>query len=123
VSNLTITFRGVGKKRADEIQKDLIGLMEKHNVKSSGMEHGGFDINDRKTYQKIQNEPDYILQFDDDACQLITLLNACIYKTGKSPIQYKSDEFEDLVNVCGGICGYLKEGILGSIWTLHKKSG
>lgn len=48
---------------------------------------------------------DFILQKKDGACQLITLMNACIHKNGKSSMRYKSKRFLKLLDECGGSHG------------------
>lgn len=53
---------------------------------------------------KIKNKQ-YILQGNDNYCQLITLLNFLIHKTGESPIKYHSKEFTKIVRKCKGFMG------------------
>ncbi len=48
---------------------------------------------------------EFILQSKDSACQLITLMNALLYWDGKCDLKYKSAEFLDLLDICGGTHG------------------
>lgn len=102
-ANLSITFRNVGVRKAENIQKYLTSrLLPKYNIKSAGYRIDNFDVLEAEILVKNVNEKDYIKQYDDYACQLITLINACIYKTGKSPLKYKSKKFYDLIEECCG---------------------
>lgn len=48
----------------------------------------------------MKKEKKYILQGNDMTCQLVTLLNFLIYKKGKSPIKYRSKEFNSIIREC-----------------------
>lgn len=100
--NLSITLRSVGKRKANIIQDKIHKIMDLYNIKSAGFRLDYFDVNDDFTHIHNINEKKYINQYDDHSCKLITLLNAYIYKYDKRPIEYKSDDFYDLVEDCCG---------------------
>lgn len=60
----------------------------------------------KKRKANMQREP-YIRQGKDTSCQLVVLLNAFIYKFGRSPIKYKSKEYKMLVDIGFGNAGPL----------------
>jgi len=107
-NNLSVTFRNVGNRKAAKMHDNLIELIEDYDVSSASIRIDNLDISDIEQQQVVvcnREEKNYILQGEDSSCQLITLLNAYIYKTGRSPIKYRSKHFYKLLTTCGGDAG------------------
>ena len=98
MKNLSITLNKVGLRKSKIIQSEIMDLMEKHNIKSASFITDYKDINDITTFFHHKNELEYIYQYNDYSCQLITLLNAFINKYGKSPLGY---------NITSSVCFYV----------------
>lgn len=52
--NLTVTFRNISKKKKS-LMREVIALVNKMKIKSAGIQDGGFDINDKKTYSVLSS--------------------------------------------------------------------
>jgi len=103
--NLSITFRNINAKTRDKITgNDMLRIMNKYGIKSSGYTDGQFDVNDEITYLNRDSERDYILQYNDCSCRLICYLNAYIYWFKKLPkrLEYKSESYLKVLSQCGG---------------------